>query len=94
MDSVLILFKKLAWRTPGSAGQICNGFCIDFVKKMSLESSRAQTDRFVMDFVLICLRNRAWRALDSIVRFAFDRQIRNRFCIDFIKKMNLESSRL
>ena len=40
MDSVLFLLRKLTWRAPDSNGQIKHKFCIDFIKKISLESSR------------------------------------------------------
>ena len=39
MDLILICFRNLLWRALGSEGQICNGFAIDLLKKLTLKSS-------------------------------------------------------
>ena len=37
MDLVLICLRNWLWRALGSDGQICNGFGIDLLKKLTLE---------------------------------------------------------
>ena len=36
--------------------QICNGFCIDFDKKLILQAASVAPDRFAMDSVSILMR--------------------------------------
>ena len=36
MDLALICLRNLLWRAHGSDGQICNGFGIDLLKKLTL----------------------------------------------------------
>ena len=62
--SLFILLRK-SGEPMGSDRQMCNGFCIDSIKKINLESSWALTDRFAIESAMISFRKWIWRDLGS-----------------------------